>query len=74
MEFLLPAPTRARLALHDLAGRQTKLLADADFPVGPNRVFWNGDDARGTPVPPGVYVARLETGGEAAERFVIVTR
>ncbi len=46
---------RAEVTIHDIAGRRVAVLS-ADARSG--RVFWNGVDFSGRPVPPGVYFAR----------------
>lgn len=48
---------RARLTVHDLAGRLVATLADGHMDVGQHSVTWE------SAAPAGVYFARLETGG-----------
>lgn len=63
LSFRLPATARVRLTVHDLAGRLVRTLADGTFASGDRRVAWDGLDARGAAVRPGLYLVRLERAG-----------
>ncbi|HTR97127.1 MAG TPA: PQQ-dependent sugar dehydrogenase, partial [Candidatus Acidoferrales bacterium] len=63
LSFVLPAAGPARLALYDLGGRRVQTLYDGAAPAGETRIEWNGRDAGGRRVAPGLYVARLEASG-----------
>jgi hypothetical protein len=69
--FGLPRPGRAVLAIYDVRGAGVATVVDADLPAGEQSVEWNGLCNGGTPVPSGVYFARLETA--AGVRTVKVT-
>ncbi len=64
--FALPRAARTRIALFDLAGRRVRDVLDAPLRAGAHHVAWDGRDARGFAVPPGVYLARLDVAGEPA--------
>ena len=52
-----------------------KLLADDNFPAGRHQVIWPLDDQYGEPVPPGIYMAHLCSGGNLSTiQFQILTR
>ena len=70
----VPAPTRARVAVYDLAGREVAVLYDRRAPAGPIPLAWNGKDARGRPVSSGVYWIRAEAEGRSVERKVVWVR
>ncbi len=55
-----------RVAVRDCCGRLVRMLATA----GSRRVSWDGRDAAGHPVPPGIYYCR--TLGERHERLRLV--
>jgi hypothetical protein len=61
LEVELPAATRARLALHDVTGRQVRTLVDETLPEGVSTHRWDGRDDAGRMSPPGLYFARLRT-------------
>ncbi len=58
----------ATLAVFDFSGRRVALIFDGAARAGKNEV------AAALELPPGVYVTRLEAGGEAAAGRVVVTR
>lgn len=62
--FDLPIAGRARVAVYDLAGRRVATLSDLRRDAGHHALTWNGRDESGHPVQNGVYLVRLEAGGE----------
>lgn len=50
---------RVTLSVYDLRGRPVRRLIDDALAPGAAGVAWDGDDAGGKPVPPGLYVAGL---------------
>jgi hypothetical protein len=64
----------ARLRVCDLTGRVLATLVEGTLPAGTHCAIWQGVDARGRPVPSGVYVMRLEAGGSVAQRAVTLVR
>ena len=66
----------ASVTLHDASGRVLRRIADPEFRrttsgVG---VFWDGHDDDGVAVRPGIYWARLESGGRTASVRVPLLR
>jgi hypothetical protein len=74
LRFDLPAPSLARLAVFDLAGRLVRTLVDRDLPAGPHEATWDGRDEKGRPAGSGVYFVRLESGADRATRKVLLLR
>jgi YVTN family beta-propeller protein len=64
LRFTLPRATRAKLEVFDAAGRRVATLVDGALPAGPGAAQWNGRDASGRSVGPGVYFYRLSAEGE----------
>jgi hypothetical protein len=64
--FTLPTAGRARLTIHDVAGREITRLLDGHVLAGPHEVRWEA------PVAPGVYFAMLDApgGGRRVARVV----
>jgi YVTN family beta-propeller protein len=73
ISFTLPAAGNAELAIYDLLGRRIATLADGLQPAGPQNLRWDGRARDGSPAWPGVYFARLVTGGRAMSARFIVT-
>ncbi|MFH2051793.1 MAG: choice-of-anchor D domain-containing protein [bacterium] len=61
--FIMAEPGHARLVVYDLAGRLVKVLLDETVPAGLQEKVWLGRNARGRPVPSGVYYLRLDAAG-----------
>lgn len=72
--FVLGAAGPARLAVFDLAGRLVATLFAGRRAAGGGEVVWDGRDARGRACAAGVYVVRLEAGGDGASRRVVLVR
>ncbi len=70
--FTLPAAGRVTLELYDITGRRIHTLADGSYPAGQHRVEWDGRGGDGRRVTAGLYWARLETGGRALTRRVVI--
>lgn len=61
------------LSVFDLLGRRIAVLVDGVQPVGMHEVIWDGRDADGKPLPPGIYVYRLSfRGRRSAARTIIL--
>jgi len=70
LSVTLPAPGELRLAIYDPAGRRVRTLAAGPFAAGPHRFAWDLRDGAGHRVPPGLYLARCESGGDSVTRRV----
>jgi hypothetical protein len=60
-----------RVAVHDAAGREVRILDGGVQPAGVHQLAWDGRDGAGRLVGPGVYFARL-VGADAVTRFVLL--
>ncbi|MBN2170235.1 MAG: metallophosphoesterase [Candidatus Krumholzibacteriota bacterium] len=74
MPFFLPRAQHARLRIFDAAGRPLAVLVDGALEAGWHRAEWRGRDDRGREMPAGVYLVRLEAGGEARTRRIAMIR
>lgn len=71
--FILPDSREASLQVFDAMGRRVRTFGNG-FTVGMNEVVWNGADDSGRMLRAGVYVARLEVGGERFSRSMVLVR
>lgn len=60
--FDLPRAVRVAIAVYGVDGRLVRQLASGAFGAGRHSVRWDGADRAGTPVPPGIYFARIVAG------------
>jgi len=74
LAFSLARAGEARLEILDVTGRRVRTLASGPRDAGPARLAWDLADAAGRRVPPGLYLARLVSGGESRVRRLIVIR
>jgi len=62
------------LKVFDVTGRLVKTVANRDFGPGTHNVVWDGTNDYGASVTSGVYLYRIEAGGEVAAGKLIVRR
>lgn len=72
LRFALPTEGAVRLALFDAAGRRVRSLVEGARPAGRHAVAWDGRRDDGSPLPAGVYFARLESSGTLLTTKVIL--
>ncbi len=75
IELVLTTPGRVNLTVHDVLGRRVKTLCSGT-PLAPghHQFLWNGEDARGWPVPAGVYLVVARTGRSVRTARVVRVR
>jgi hypothetical protein len=73
LRLAMPAAGDARVTLFDPAGRRVAVLRGAAGAPGTLSLHWDGRDAGGRFVPPGLYFARAESGARAALARLVVT-
>jgi hypothetical protein len=71
--WTMPRAGTARLAIIDLAGRTVRLVSGGLRAAGPQRVTWDGRDARGQMVRPGAYFAKLDSPWGSRSRMLVRT-
>jgi hypothetical protein len=74
MRLALPREARVTLAVFDQQGRRVRTLLAGALPAGEHPVAWDGRDDGGRPVACALYFVRLETGGRAISRRLVVVR
>jgi hypothetical protein len=73
MSLLDPSPVR--FSIYDIQGRRVRSVTDRFFPAGEHKLIWDGRDAAGNPVAPGIYLYRVQlAGGPAMNGKVIHVR
>jgi hypothetical protein len=72
--FELPAQARASLAVYDVRGRLVTILLDKILAGGGHTTRWQGNDARGTRLPSGIYFFRLDAAGRQEVQKVVIRR
>ena len=62
------------LRIYDLLGREVAAPDDGIKAAGHHKAYWNGRDSTGNPAASGVYLYRLETGGSAETKRMMLVR
>jgi hypothetical protein len=70
--YALPGPSRVRLTIYDVRGRAVRDLVSGERPAGRGSARWDGRDAAGLRVAPGVYFYRLTTSAGSLTRKMTV--
>ena len=60
--FTVARPCRVSLSVFDIQGRRTSVLFSGRCNMGRHVLGWDGTDATGRPVGPGIYYVRLQAG------------
>jgi len=68
IRFDLPQAGDVDLSVYDITGRRVATLHRGELPAGRHELSWLGRDQAGRQVASGLYVYRLETGGEILTR------
>jgi hypothetical protein len=72
--LVLPVETDVRIVIHDVAGRVVRRLEEGPRPAGNHQASWDGRDAAGRSVGPGVYFCRVKLGAQVFVRPVVLRR
>jgi hypothetical protein len=72
IQFGLPAAGSARLDIYDVSGRLVRRLVDGTLAAGNHEIQWDGRTDGSTSLPSGVYLYRLEAGGDVAQRRMLL--
>jgi hypothetical protein len=72
--FHLPSAGLVRLDIFDIGGRRVRTLVNAQYDAGARSVFWNGRNDAGQTVASGVYLYRLEVGGQVLSKQLVNIR
>lgn len=72
IRFDVPTPTHVKLEVFDAQGRRVRVLADASFAPGEHALAWDGTDAAGQRVRPGIYLYRMSTSAFREQRRMVL--
>ncbi len=58
-QLTMPRDGKIRIAVHDLLGNPIQVLREGLHTAGKFDIYWDGKDASGMPVIPGIYICSL---------------
>ncbi len=70
----LPAAGTAEITLYDVSGRRVRSLVEGNLTAGPHAFAWDGRDAHGRAVAPGVYFVRASSPTGVMTRRLVMTQ
>ncbi len=74
ISFELTEGGAVALRIFDVSGRLVKTLLEGHRPTGGHTLTWRGDDHNGRAVGSGMYIYRLDSGGEIQTRTMTLVR
>ncbi len=74
LRLALPESGFVTLTMHDVAGRLVRTLERGEREAGAHEIAWDGRDAAGAPVAPGVYLAHFATARASGVARLVVLR
>lgn len=74
LRFAAAATAAVRLEIHDIAGRRVRSFEPLRARAGVQSMEWDGRDAAGASVRPGLYVATLTAGGARWRQAIVRVR
>ncbi len=72
--FSLAAASRVRVSVYNTLGQQIAVILEDYLEAGSHAVSWRGRDDAGRPVASGVYLYRVDTGGESVTRKMLLLK
>jgi|GEM_PF-7061285 len=72
ISFELGVSCRAAVRIYDVRGREVREVFEGDLSAGIHNRIWDGLNNEGTPVAPGLYLCRVNTGHEYDIRKIIL--
>jgi hypothetical protein len=67
--FGIPEPSRLRITIMDVLGRELRILREGQVSPGYHRVRWSGQTANGGEFESGIYFCRISAKGESGKEF-----
>jgi hypothetical protein len=74
IRFTAPRGGAGSLKIYDTRGQLVRTLLSGPIAAGESSVIWNGRNDAGAPAGSGVYFYRLEVGGDAASRRMVLLK
>jgi hypothetical protein len=74
IRFDLAATETVKLAVYDALGQRVRILVEELLAAGEHQAMWNGQDGAGAAVASGVYFYRLQAGGAAQARRMLLLK
>jgi len=74
IEFTIPNDAHTKLCVYNLEGKLVQTLIDRTICAGHYRLFWEGTDSEGNPVPSGTYIYELDISDFSISRTMTLAK
>jgi|GEM_PF-2671023 len=74
LEVRLPEETGVVVAVYDIRGRREAVLAERVMGPGEHTLTWDGRGENGRPLPPGLYLCRMQAGDSVRWQKLVLVR
>lgn len=74
ISYTVAEESNVTLTIYDVSGREARILINETKQTGLHKVYWDGLDDKGLPLPSGVYFYKLVAGCYTATRSAILLR
>jgi hypothetical protein len=74
IDYRLNKPSRVRLSVYDITGREVNRLVDQHQDIGEYCVEWKGNSNYGGQLASGMYFAKLSVDNESISRKIVLTK
>lgn len=74
IRYMIASAGHVTIAVRDVTGRLVRTLYDGERAPGDYVATWNGRDARGRPMPSGVYLYRIQAGTFVESRKMVLLK
>ena len=74
IQYTLPDPAQVTIRIYDGLGKELRTILDAYQTSGTHKVKWDGKDANGISVASGFYIYRIDAGGKAESKMMVLMK
>jgi len=74
IEYTLPEPAQVTIRIYDGLGKELRTILDAYQTSGTHKVKWDGKDSNGILVASGFYIYRIDAGGKAESKMMVLMK
>jgi flagellar hook assembly protein FlgD len=72
--FSIPETGRVRVSVYNIKGRKVKDLINTEMARGNHKLIWDGKDTNSRNVGSGIYLFKLESGGNTSIRKAMLVK
>ena len=74
IEYTLPEPAQVTIRIYDGLGKELRTILDVYQTSGIHKVKWDGKDSNGILVASGFYIYRIDAGGKAESKMMVLMK